>query len=291
MVSSLCDISLSILQMELHDLSEATTSELGWKNARKRRICMWPAQPERPSPTGEEDEEEEKGPDHLAEKGKKADARARWAKWPRFHQRFEKTKTIDKFLDLLLLSRNITKPAQDLLLLSVSRPTDSKPSFEAGSCVSTNEEAVYCEPSYEQDGQTVQPLVTEQSDQNVTPSADEIKKVRKWATNKKTYRDRKKRKTGYIKRQLEKVRADIDMLNNTIACLNGKLDQMRRDREALRRQPQTVEEQNTMINMLMPLLLPETTGFDTRETGLPVHHPPINQSGATMEPGSPVIEE
>ncbi|KAB5573850.1 hypothetical protein DKX38_001044 [Salix brachista] len=29
-------INLSILQMELHDLSESTTSELGWQNARKR---------------------------------------------------------------------------------------------------------------------------------------------------------------------------------------------------------------------------------------------------------------
>ncbi|KAJ6344496.1 hypothetical protein OIU76_006087 [Salix suchowensis] len=98
----------------------------------------------------------------------------------------------------------------------------------------------------------------------------------------------KKQKIENTKRQLEKVRAENDVLNNTIACLNGKLDQMQRDREALRRQRQTVEEQNTMINMLMQLLLP---GFDTGETGLPIHHPPISQSGATMEPGSPVIEE
>jgi hypothetical protein len=39
---------------------------------------------------------------------------------------------------------NTTKAAQVLLLFPVLRPTDLNPWIEAGSCVSTNEQAIYC---------------------------------------------------------------------------------------------------------------------------------------------------
>ena len=105
--------------MKLHDLSESTTSELGWQGARKRlpvaglQLYMYCHMidmgkinsPTRPKEEEEGKEERERAhprpnmtaparPERKKRKGKeRPNLTTCWATWPRLRQRFERTKT------------------------------------------------------------------------------------------------------------------------------------------------------------------------------------------------------
>ncbi|KAJ6872432.1 hypothetical protein NC651_031518 [Populus alba x Populus x berolinensis] len=146
----------------------------------------------------------------------------------------------------------------------------------------------------DQNDQAVQPLAADQNNQSIQPSATEIKKANKRASDKK-YRHGKKQKMENIQRQFEELKADCAELVKRESSsqvilnqLNNDLEQARADK---RLQGQIVEQQNLIINILLQLLSIEMTGFGTGATRLSVHHPPVYQSGTTMESEGPVIEE
>ncbi|KAJ6348810.1 hypothetical protein OIU77_006398 [Salix suchowensis] len=220
--------------MELHDLSESTTSELGWKNAKRlpfacgqansssrtrrneeEEIKRRRAQPERPSPTGEEDEEEGKGPDHLAGEGEKGRC------------------------------NRLPRPRLQALPSSMEALSE---------LVGGDQNDQTVQPSAaDQNDQVVQSPAADQNDQVVQPPADEIKKARKRA-RRMEYLDRKKRKVEDAERQLEEMKADFAKSEKDHACSIAMLDQAQEDLElstgALRPLQHRVEQQDSMINML-----------------------------------------
>ncbi|KAH8488277.1 hypothetical protein H0E87_024081, partial [Populus deltoides] len=99
----------------------------------------------------------------------------------------------------------------------------------------------------DQNDQAVQPLAADQNNQSIQPSATEIKKANKRASDKK-YRHGKKQKMENIQRQFEKLKADYA--------------------ESVKREASS--------QLQLPF---EMTEFGTGTTGLPVHHPPVYQSG------------
>ncbi|KAG5224613.1 hypothetical protein IMY05_019G0085600 [Salix suchowensis] len=225
--------------MELHDLSESTTSELGWKNAKRlpfacgqansssrtrrneeEEIKRRRAQPERPSPTGEEDEEEGKGPDHLAGEGEKG--RCNRLPRPRHY------------------------PVQWKIYLTLSEVASKLDKYKR-----------MARASFPND-QVVQSPAADQNDQVVQPPADEIKKARKRA-RRMEYLDRKKRKVEDAERQLEEMKADFAKSEKDHACSIAMLDQAQEDLElstgALRPLQHRVEQQDSMINMLQQVLV------------------------------------
>ncbi|KAF9668700.1 hypothetical protein SADUNF_Sadunf14G0030800 [Salix dunnii] len=144
----------------------------------------------------------------------------------------------------------------------------------------------------EQSGESVRPLV---ADQNVNPSADEIRKAKKRAADKK-YHDGQKvdeqndpvpsRKIEDMERQSKKMRADYDELKGLHFYITGKLEQALADMEQIKEGywslQKVVKQQEALINMLQTPLVPGTTGFETGQLGLPVVH---------HQPGGPVIPE